>query len=428
MNLDLEELLADLAIPDSLELFRPHWGESEACLPDGLPPILDPAEIERNCTFVRLPSEVESVLQQTARRVRERPALLHLAWHCYRLLFYHREYEASRIAQWPELGEALGELAGLFYMVVALGVVPLTRAIHQSHGVPGTITRDTVSRFEELMNSYRNGTGKRWGVPVRVLYWLRHYTAGDLYLLGRMEYMVKPFYGPVQVYRNCQTDEVLALATDGTRFNADGLIDASPAPETDGGWTARLVVEENRVIGWPVSPEGFGIRAEVVLPLRTWRQVLAPGDPVLDTHIPAGGGMTPEACADTHRQALEFFPRYFPDRPFVGFACYSWILNPELEWIYSPTSNMVLWQRELYLFPIPSGRKSGIYFIFGKDEVDPATASRDTSLKRAFLDHLAIGGRLVGGGMFLLTEDFKHFGSQYYRSQWPPSAMAGVNG
>jgi hypothetical protein len=81
----------------------------------------------------------------------------------------------------------------------------------------------------------------------------------------------------------------------------------------------------------------------------------------------------------------------------------------------------VLWQRELYLFPTPNrpDSRSGLYFVFGTDSVDPATAPRDTSMRRALLDHLTAGCRLLGGGMFLLLEDFEHYGTQVYRSATP---------
>jgi len=48
---------------------------------------------------------------------------------------------------------------------------------------------------------------------------------------------------------------------------------------------------------------------------------------------------------------------------------------------------MVLWQQELYLHPIPSGDRSGLVFVFGKGDIDLNTAPRDTSLRRALLDH-----------------------------------------
>lgn len=129
--------------------------------------------------------------------------------------------------------------------------------------------------------------------------------------------------------------------------------------------------------------------------------------------------MTPESCQASMHEALEFFPRHFPGRPFVGFACSSWILNPQLESIYRPDSNMVLWQRELYLYPTRSGVRSGLHFVFGTQDVDLATAPRDTSLRRALLDHLTTGGVLRGGGMFMLLDDFSHYGSQVYRSAAP---------
>ena len=79
---------------------------------------------------------------------------------------------------------------------------------------------------------------------------------------------------------------------------------------------------------------------------------------------------------------------------------------------------MVHWQKELYLYPIPSGDRSGLRFIFGKDDIDISTAPRDTSLRRALLDHLQLGGRLISGGMFFLCENVDKFGSQIYRRQW----------
>lgn len=145
---------------------------------------------------------------------------------------------------------------------------------------------------------------------------------------------------------------------------------------------------------------------------------LALSDPLLDTHIPAGGGMTPELVRESMQQALEFFPRYFPDRPFVGFGCASWILNPDLEEMLGGDSNMVRWQRELYLFPWPSGPRDGLAAAYDEHEPeDLATAPRDSRLRRAMLERLESGGRLRSGGMFLLTEEFPRYGSRPYRQQ-----------
>jgi hypothetical protein len=425
VRIKLDEMLAELGIENTAELFAPHWDESAASLPEDGPEFLDPARIAEFHDFAKLPPELAPLLQETAARVRQTPALTHLAWHCYRLLFEEDDYDKPSMAKWPELTALLGDHWGIFYMLIALGAVPLTRAAHKRRGIPEAITRDTLSNLDEPVWMWRSAHPGTWGFRVSVLYWFRHYTAGRICRLGRMEYMIQPFRGQIRAFRNRRTDEVLALAEDGVEFNSAGYIDAeTEAATSHGGWTARLEMDEEAVTGCPVSPTGVGLRCQVRLPLKTWRPVLKPGDPMLDTHIPGGGGMTPERCADTMRQALEFFPRYFPDRPFVGFACGSWILNPQLAEIYTPDSNMVKWQRELYLYPIPSGSRSGVTFVFGTDDIDPKTAPRDTSLRRALLEHLDAGGRLIGSGMFFLKEDFDHYGTQHYLSHWPPAVLA----
>lgn len=424
VRIELDEMLRELQIEDTRELFAPHWEESEASFPEDGPEFLDAARITEFHGFAELSPQFEPLLQEAAVRVRETPALAHLAWHCYRLLFEEDDYYGPNMGKWPELRELFGDRWGMFYLLIALGAVPLVRAAHSRRGIPEAITRDTLGNLDEPIWMWRSQHPETWGFRVSVLYWFRHYTAGRICRLGRMEYMIQPFRGCIRAFRNRQTDEVLALAEDGVEFNSEGYIDAeAEAKASNGGWTARLVMDEEAATGCPVSPAGVGLRCQVRLPMNTWRPVLKPGDPMLDTHIPGGGGMTPERCTDTMRQALEFFPRYYPDQPFVGFACASWILNPQLAEIYTPDSNMVKWQRELYLNPIPSGSRSGVTFVFGTDDIDLKTTPRDTSLRRALLEHLDAGGRLIASGMFFLKEDFDHYGTQHYLSHWPPSVL-----
>ena len=417
----LEDALRDLEIGDALDLFAPHWEESAASMPPSGPSFLEPDEFTASREFLDLPEEADELLLTAARCVRETPALLHLAWHCYRLLFEHHSYPGGRIAQWPSLDKHLPGMSGAFYLLIALGVVPLTRSVHRARGIPESIARHSLMDFHEQTDLYRHKHGGAWGVLLKILYWLRNHTTGVLFGLGRLEYMVKPFRGRLQAFRHRETGEVLALAEDGVWFDDQGH--AATGNAASEGWTSRLAVDDETVTGSPVSPFGVAVRQEVVLPRAAWRRVLAPGDPVLEVHIAAGGGMTPERCKESMRQALDFFPRYFPERPFVGFTCTSWILNPDLAEFYRPSSNMVLWQRELYLFPWSSHGKAGLFSLFGEDEIDLATAPRDTSLRRAVLDHLAAGRPLRNGGMFLLKEDFQHFGSQHYRQHWPPQAL-----
>src|SRR5205814_8203890 len=103
--------------------------------------------------------------------------------------------------------------------------------------------------------------------------------------------------------------------------------------------------------------------------------------------------------------------------------CSSWLFNTQFEEIRLSSDNLVQYQRELYLFPTPASGRDGLWFVFLQDDFDPAALPRDTSLRRGVADFLAAGNGWRGGGMFFLTEDLEHFGTQHYRSHWPPDGM-----
>lgn len=412
--MNLRQLLTDLQAESALEVIAERWEESEACFPPHLPRFLDPANITGQRAFARFPEHLDATLVAAAAQVSTSPALLHLAWHASRMVFDQLDYSSEKLRQWPDLVEALGPLSGAFYLLLALEAVPRTRAVHRLLGVPEDITRGCFGQIMESTEYYAMYCEDGIGVRPGTLDWLRNHVKGDLFRLGRLDYMLKPFRGHLKAWRRRDSGWVQALALDGTRFDSGGLVAREELPDS---WQAHLVEGTAGIRGTPISPLGHAVREEVTLPADKWDLVFSPGDVILETHIPAGGGMTPSRCRESMQQALEFFPRYFPESPFAGFACNSWILNPQLDRIYHPESNMVQWQRELYLFPVPSGDRSGLYFVFGEDDPDPRTAPRNTSLRRMLLDHLAADGRLISGGMFLLAEDFRQFGSQVYRRQ-----------
>lgn len=414
-------VLEQLSIPDAAELFAPHWEDSIAALPDGIPRFLHVDAIREYTALAHLPDDAHAALLHAAERTAASPALLQFAWHCQRLLGEHFDYEVAKIRQWPTLERALGDLSGAFYLLVGLAAIPRMRAVHARLGIPDDISHATCGRhYPETLGRYRAHHDGRTGVLPGALYWLRNYVLGDLYRIGRLEYMIRPFPARVCVYRHRNTRAVVALATDGSHFDEDGLATAADAP---GARRAALWEADGAVHGTPIAPDGYAMANACTLPLENWQCVLAPGDSILDVHIPTGGQMTLERCRDSMQEAMAFFAHHFPRQSFSAFACGSWILNPQLAQIYRPDSNMVLWQRELYLYPIPSGDRSGLVFVFGKDDVDIETAPRNTSLRRALLEHMRAGGRLIGGGMFFLCEDFDQFGTAVYRSQWNDRAV-----
>jgi hypothetical protein len=194
--------------------------------------------------------------------------------------------------------------------------------------------------------------------------------------------------------------------------------------DTSGEWTAALAVQDDRVTGHPILPTGRALRRLVHLPSAIWQQVLARNDPALYIHVPGGSPLAHDLCK-SFEQATEFFQRHFPERPYVCFCCDSWVLNSQLQEFLPPTSNMVRFQREMYLLPYVTHDPQLVEHILGGMPQDSGYAPRDTALQRALLDHIARGGRFhaSAGAGFLLPEDFKWGQQVYLRQKLPWRSM-----
>ncbi len=409
--MQLPQALSTSGVPEALEVFQPHWEESAQSLGGQTPWFLTDEEVRAARPYGGFSEDVEPALIREARRIAADPALRLLAWHCHRLLYEHPEYDRSR--DWPP---ALG---GLFYLLVGLSMVRQVRKVHAEMGVDDAVTRATCSQLSCFSLNYARANGGELGVLVTQLFWTRLYPAGKLFRVGRMEYMIHPFQAGVQVYRDARSGRVVALAPDGARYTEEGF----GAFADESAWVASSTTSPDAVEGYPISPAGMALHRLVRLPLDRWARVLGPGDVTLDMHIPAGGAMTPEASGASMRDAVAFFHRHFPQIMPRAIACQSWTFNPQLESVKLSSDNLVRLQRELYLFPVDPAGGGGLWFIFMTADVDPRTAPRDTSLRRGVADFLATGERWRSGAMFFLPEDLAAYGTQVYRSNWPPKDL-----
>jgi hypothetical protein len=171
------------------------------------------------------------------------------------------------------------------------------------------------------------------------------------------------------------------------------------------------------VQGLPIDPRGYALPEPVVLPLDEWTSILEPGDPVFNLHIPTGGPMDVDQCGESLCQAGSFFPKCFPEYHFRAYVCGSWLLDPQFETVLRAESNIVRFLREAYLFPLPdaTGRQT-FERVFGAPQIDITTAPRDTSLRRAIVEHLERGGVWRSGGGVLFPAEVPQWGRQAYRS------------
>ncbi len=366
-----------------------------------------------------LPEEVVAAAVSAARRIAADRSLTALAQRHRHDLFEASDYSAKSIWRWPSWLDVLQDDSGLFYLLVLLSNALELDRLYQRHAIPERVARDTLYDIQRRLDEYRRAQGV-WGLTPRHLTWLRHHLTGSLYHLVRLQFAPGEFHGEAHFYRHQPSGAVLALSADGVRYRADGAVDgAGGVYDPIGAWTAHLVVGDEEIAGFPLAPTGRAVHHEVRLHRRAWQPVLTPGDPVLHIHIPAGSPMDPAACGESFAAALAFFPRHFPEQRFVAFTCSSWLLDAALQKLLPATSNIARFQREVYLLPGRGDGKNTLVRVFGSVPTDLSRAPRDTTLRRAILDHLLTGGHLSSGRCVLFPQDL-HWGAQVYRQQaWP---------
>jgi hypothetical protein len=380
------------------------------------------------CDQIDIPQEAVDELIGIARTVKEQPALFEIfaSFHEKTALRGEWRQDWSPLPVDPEVAATFGNQASMFYLLAYLAALPYVAQSYKRMGIGMDVFHDTMLDFQLWMIHYKNVYGY-WGFAQFMWIWI--HMACKLFRLGRLQYILGSFDYGVTFFRKKQTGEILALADPALRLRADGyaagagrrpLPGNQPLPEPateEGDWQPVFEASPEGWRGNPVSPYGFAIKRDTFLPRLEWEVALQKGDTVLDLHIPRNDPFTVEACRASLRRAYDFFPQKFPDRPFRAATCHTWFFTAQLQDLMPPESNIIRFQREFYLFPYPGGPGFLWTFVFTEKYQDPATAPRDTSLRRAVLDWLGEGKELfdLAGVLFNPPEAW---GSQVYMSLW----------
>ena len=130
-------------------------------------------------------------------------------------------------------------------------------------------------------------------------------------------------------------------------------------------------------------------------------KVLTPESRVINVHIPRSGQpLTKEACDRAYAMAKSFFATEIGD--VCAFVCSSWLLYPENKHLLSPASNTYRFMSEFEIIEsIPDRHGENLWRLFDTDEKNPDRLPTDTSMRRAYVNHLKKGGFLGSGyGVF----------------------------
>lgn len=315
--------------------------------------------------------------------IKSNAALARFMWHQHYLMNICLSLDKPDTGTFPSMEHLLGENEYGYNLILALAGYPAANELYTRLGIPEKVRDNTFSDLRIWCDFFKK-TSNVIGIPPGMLPWTQLYLKGELFQLGRLQFIAGIFKEGIIIFKNKETDEIKA-------FKIDNEFD-----EKDSNFT-----------GNPISPNGCIYSDKEEISLQDWNIVLKPGDTVLNIHIPASGPMTIEACADSINQAALFFPRYLPMLGNIKcFACKSWILDPQLRNILSQESNILKFQKEFYLFPVihENPHNSAIWHIWG--DVSRYASARDypqtTNLQKTIVNFILNNGRLdCFGGIFL---------------------------
>ena len=117
---------------------------------------------------------------------------------------------------------------------------------------------------------------------------------------------------------------------------------------------------------------------------------------VIKVHIPrTGEPMDKESCDRAYAQARAFFKDAVGDGGV--FACHSWLLYPDNLKLLPPHTNIYRFMQEYDIIDWCDNEGQDLWRIFDTHEMNPERLPTNTSLRRAYAEHLKNGGR-VGCG------------------------------
>ena len=418
ISAEFDAVTAALGLSGKADMWRQDWPHSQGCFAPGQLPFMDAQALHETCRFMAMPREIVTALTQGMEIFEGNTALQRLAWHCRWALMQADEDHFVDMSAWPELPRRGNDAMDMFYAHVLMSAVPHVRELHRRRGIPESVTRDTLLNVESHMRNHRAKTGL-WGVAVTA--WLSNLFSARLFWLGRLQY--KPACLPLDyhAFRRRSDRAVITLAGEGMHFRRDGQFDGTNnINDESGAWFAHFRRDAEVITGTPISPRGYALSREVALPAPEWDAILAQRDPIIEVHIPRKGRLDRDKCTESLKQALEFFPKHFPEQPFNALTCSSWLMDNQLADYLPPTSNIVLFLKRFYLLPLPgTGDKRTLNTVMGGPVDDLDKAPQDTSLQRAIVSHMKRGGRWRGAHGLLFADEVGR-GEGIYRKQALP--------
>lgn len=366
------------------------------------PFFLDPDYLKRCAILAGFPVELTAGMLDYASEIREDPIRKKLAWHLYRLYCCLADFKP-----FPDHIDLTGDRTGILYLIIFCSLYTHLRFKMQMEGLPEELADRVLCRIVPVLGNRSVHYPGEKGILGRSMVFILNYKNSPCFRLGRFDFVLMPCPAAYpELFRHRESGKYIALCRAGWKVGKTGFL---LAPDDESAPPVEFSEKGNCITGRKVNlAKGVATEEILTLDLKEYIRLTGPGSNVLLMHIPGGGGMSLEKCKASFAEARDFFRKYYPEVPISVFGCTSWIFNPDWQ-EYVPEANMSKLQRATLAFPGPHNPRSGLVFLFARDDGDPGQYLADNSLRRAMIRAWKEKGTLRPGGMLLPFDEVDNF-------------------
>ena len=398
----LEQLCELLKIEPLPEPFAQVYEEAVAMYQQGLP-LLEPDNFRKlNETYGLFRKYTDVILQAGAQLARNEPLQLFVCLLNRAAVRFGRNGPALTDETMPQTEDPVQSLACAFAPLYALlPTVERSVARMREHKVPESVIQATLGQYEGCITLVELRFGKIGYIPV-YYNWMLLTVAGKILRIGRLQYeMFDSFSGPVQAFRN-QAGQIRLLAHQITAHPSGVGIGYPGQPETQDAFFCQVTETDAGFTGYPVGEDGYICREQITLPKADWELFLRAGDPVLSVHIPRGDSLPMEECLASIQEAKEIFQTCYPEFAYRAMFCHSWMLDPQLDGLLRPNSNILSFAHLFARYPYENSSTTAVFmFVFLHMYDRYEDLPENTSLMRTLKKHYLDGGVIYQGGGIL---------------------------
>lgn len=399
-----EEFIAALGVAEMPALFGARYDEVMAEYEKEGVFFLEDAFIGQLQSTYHIFRQKYDFVKSAAERVRKNDFLAR-----YSLLLYHMQRDNNHageiyLKKFP-LGDGSNpadfEMAAYFSQLV---FAPDVAAYHLVHNVPEDIIEDTLSDLYEEPILVCNDCFGRDGCHPRCFGWNQIYMNYRILRVGVLNFELRDhFTSAVTVFENGKGERI--TLANGRDIAPNGQMAGSAGCE-ETLFHAAITETEEYFEGYAADSENAVYASTPVrLDKKEWHAVLQEENGILSVHIPSHVPLTKENADAAYARAWEVLPKCYPAYGAKAFACFSWLLDPQLKQFLKPTSNLVAFQNKYHRFAMKSGGTDVREFLFKKPVSRIEDFCEDTSLQRAVKAHYLSGNYIYAQGGYFFPEE-----------------------